>query len=131
MRTFPESKDIWAGWWWRTWQAEVGRFLSSRPAWNKLQSDFQDSQGYTEKPCLEKTKKRKKKKRKKKNIWIVQLFFGKFTIVIPYVKLKSRLFNLEATYSREKSTQQSHLKCFCFSIQPRGRELERAFRTPG
>jgi hypothetical protein len=31
-----------------------------------LQSEFQDSQGYTEKPCLEKPKKRKKKKRKKK-----------------------------------------------------------------
>jgi hypothetical protein len=27
-----------------------------------LQSEFQDSQGYTEKPCLEKTKKKKKKK---------------------------------------------------------------------
>jgi hypothetical protein len=31
-----------------------------------LQSEFQDSQGYTEKPCLEKPKKNKKKKRKKK-----------------------------------------------------------------
>jgi hypothetical protein len=28
-----------------------------------LQSEFQDSQGYTEKPCLEKKKKRKEKKR--------------------------------------------------------------------
>jgi hypothetical protein len=27
-----------------------------------LQREFQDSQGYTEKPCLEKTKKKKKKK---------------------------------------------------------------------
>jgi hypothetical protein len=39
-----------------TWEAEAGRFLSSRPAW------FQDSQSYTEKPCLEKPKKKKKKK---------------------------------------------------------------------
>ena len=31
-----------------------------------LQSDFQDSQGYTEKPCLGKPKKKKKKKKKKK-----------------------------------------------------------------
>ena len=31
-----------------------------------LQSEFQDSQDYTEKPCLEKTKKRKKKKKEKK-----------------------------------------------------------------
>jgi hypothetical protein len=28
-----------------------------------LQSEFQDSQGYTEKPCLNKTKKKRKKKR--------------------------------------------------------------------
>ena len=33
-----------------TWEAEAGRFLSSRTAW--LQSEFQVSQGYTEKPCL-------------------------------------------------------------------------------
>jgi hypothetical protein len=31
-----------------------------------LQSEFQDSQGYTEKPCLEKPKKKKKKGKKKK-----------------------------------------------------------------
>jgi hypothetical protein len=29
-----------------------------------LQNEFQDSQGYTEKPCLEKPKKKKKKERK-------------------------------------------------------------------
>jgi hypothetical protein len=34
-----------------TWEAEAGRFLSSRPAC--LQSEFQDSQGYTKKLCLE------------------------------------------------------------------------------
>jgi hypothetical protein len=48
-----------------TWEAEAGGCLSSRPA--GLQSEFQDSQGYTEKPCLEKPKKKKKKKFKKKN----------------------------------------------------------------
>jgi hypothetical protein len=37
-----------------TWEAEAGRFLSSRPAWS---TEFQDSQGYTEKPCLEKKNK--------------------------------------------------------------------------
>jgi hypothetical protein len=41
-----------------TWEAEAGGFLSSRPASSK--SEFQDSQGYTEKPCLEKPKKKKK-----------------------------------------------------------------------
>jgi hypothetical protein len=30
-----------------------------------VQSEFQDSQGYTEKPCLEKTTTRKEKKEKK------------------------------------------------------------------
>jgi hypothetical protein len=38
--------------------------LSEGKLWNNvpgLQSEFQDSQGYTEKPCLEKPKKKKKK----------------------------------------------------------------------
>ena len=38
-----------------TWDAEAGRFLSLRPAWS---TEFQDSQGYTEKPCLEKQTKK-------------------------------------------------------------------------
>jgi hypothetical protein len=38
--------------------AESGGFLRLRQA--GLQSEFQDSQGYTEKPCLEKPKKKKK-----------------------------------------------------------------------
>jgi hypothetical protein len=37
-----------------TGEVEAGGFLSSRPAC--LQSEFQDSQGYTEKHCLEKPK---------------------------------------------------------------------------
>jgi hypothetical protein len=41
-----------------TREAEAGRFLSSRPAWS---IEFQDSQGYTEKPCLEKQKTKNKK----------------------------------------------------------------------
>jgi hypothetical protein len=36
--------------WWCTWEAEAG----------ELQSEFQDSQGYTEKTCVEKPKKKKK-----------------------------------------------------------------------
>jgi hypothetical protein len=43
-----------------TWEAEAGRFVSLRPA--GLQSEFQDSQGYTEKPCLKQTNKTKTKK---------------------------------------------------------------------
>jgi hypothetical protein len=46
-----------------TWEVEAGGFLSSRPAWSTVQSEFQDSQGCTEKPCLGKKKKKKKKKK--------------------------------------------------------------------
>jgi hypothetical protein len=38
-----------------TWEAETGGFLSSRGQ-PGLQSEFQDSQSYTEKPWLEKPK---------------------------------------------------------------------------
>jgi hypothetical protein len=52
--------------WWRTplipalgRQRQADFWVRGQPG---LQSEFQDSQGYTEKPCLEKTKKRKEKK---------------------------------------------------------------------
>jgi hypothetical protein len=41
-----------------TREAEAGGFLRGQPA---LQSEFQDSQGYTEKPWLKKPKKKEKK----------------------------------------------------------------------
>jgi hypothetical protein len=42
-----------------TREAEAGGFLSSRLAWKPgLQSEFQDNQGNTEKPYLEKTTKK-------------------------------------------------------------------------
>jgi hypothetical protein len=46
-----------------TWEAEAGGFLSSRSAWS---TEFQDSQGYTEKPCLDKQNKTKQNKNKTK-----------------------------------------------------------------
>jgi hypothetical protein len=48
-----------------TQEAEAGGFRG-QPG---LQSEFQDSQGYTERPCLEKPKRKKKKKRKKKRLF--------------------------------------------------------------
>ena len=39
-----------------TWEAEAGGFLSLQPG---LQSEFQDRQGYTEKPCLKKNNNKK------------------------------------------------------------------------
>jgi hypothetical protein len=46
-----------------TWEAEAGRFLSLRPAWS---TEFQDSQGSTEKPCLDPPPQKKPKKQKTK-----------------------------------------------------------------
>lgn len=47
-----------------TWEAETGDFWVWGPP--DLQSEFQYSQGYTEKPCLEKTKQNKTKQNKTK-----------------------------------------------------------------
>jgi hypothetical protein len=44
-----------------TWEAEAGGPLSSRPAWS---AEFQDSQGYTEKPCLRKKQKQNPRRMK-------------------------------------------------------------------
>jgi hypothetical protein len=55
-----------------TWEAEAGRFRSLRLAW----SDFQDSQGYTEKPCLETNKQTNKQINKIVNM-VYMLFFIK------------------------------------------------------
>jgi hypothetical protein len=46
-----------------TRETEAGGFLSSKPVWST--SEFQDSQGYTEKPCLEKQEKNKKQTNRK------------------------------------------------------------------
>jgi hypothetical protein len=46
---------------WRQRQADF--WVQGQPS---LHSEFQDSQGYTEKPCLEKNQKTKEKKRKEK-----------------------------------------------------------------
>ena len=65
-----EGGERWERWLWlhafnlSTQEAEAGGFLSSRPG---LQSEFQDSQGYTEKPCLKKQKQKTNKK--KKQVW--------------------------------------------------------------
>jgi hypothetical protein len=47
-----------AGLWWRTWEAEAGGFLSSRPAWS---TEWVPGQ---KKPCLQKQNKTKNKKPK-------------------------------------------------------------------
>jgi hypothetical protein len=59
-----------AGLWWRTplipalgRQRQADFRVSGQPG---LQSESQDSQGYTEKPCLKKQKQKQKQKQKKK-----------------------------------------------------------------
>jgi hypothetical protein len=45
-----------------TWEAEASRFL--RPGQPGLQSEFQDIQGYREKPCLKKEKNKQTNKKR-------------------------------------------------------------------
>ena len=48
-----------------TWEAEAGDFwVRGRPG---LQGEFQNSQGYTEKPCLGRTNKQTKQQHKRTN----------------------------------------------------------------
>jgi hypothetical protein len=69
-------KNVWTGRvWWCTplipalrRQRQVDFWVRGQPG---PQSEFQDSQGYTEKPCL---KKQKKKKKKKKEMFEQQLY---------------------------------------------------------
>jgi hypothetical protein len=51
-------------------EAEAGGFLSSRLAWST--SEFQDSQGYTEKPCLENKKQKQNKQTKILHVSMLQ-----------------------------------------------------------
>ena len=59
----PSSQE----WWHRPlipalgWQRQSHFWVQCQPG---LQSEFQDSEGYTEKPCLDKTKNKKQKKNK-------------------------------------------------------------------
>jgi hypothetical protein len=50
-------------WWHTPLIPALRRQIRGQPG---LQSEFQDSQKYTEKPCLEKQKQKKRKKRKRK-----------------------------------------------------------------
>ena len=65
-----QKKKREAGRWWRSpvipvlWEAEAGGFLSQgQPG---LQSEFQDSQGYMDKPCLKQEERRKERKERKR-----------------------------------------------------------------
>jgi hypothetical protein len=66
-----KTKTVEAGQWWWTplipalrKQRQADFCIRGQPG---LQSEFQDSQGYTEKPCLKKTKQNKTKKQSKTN----------------------------------------------------------------
>jgi hypothetical protein len=70
-KPFNKKKWIVARRWWRTplipafgRQRQVDFWVRGQPG---LQSEFQDSQGYTEKPCLKKKKKKKPNQNKQTN----------------------------------------------------------------
>jgi hypothetical protein len=72
--------DFYAGQWWRTplipalgRQRQANFWVWGQPG---LQSEFQGSQGYTEKPCLEKNKNKQtnKQKTKKPDFYKANLF---------------------------------------------------------
>ena len=88
-------------------QRQADFWVQSQPG---LQSEFQDRQGYTEKPCLEKKKTKKKKKKKKKEwtsarVWLsirwdsVDFSNHSWVTVTPYVKMtKSKMVSCKNTY---------------------------------
>jgi hypothetical protein len=64
-----KEMSIWSSSWWRTplipalgRQRQADFWVRGQPG---LQSEFQDSQGYTEKPCLKKPKKQTNKQTKR------------------------------------------------------------------
>ena len=60
-------------------EAEAGRFwVQGQPG---LQSEFQDSQGYTEKPCLKKTKQNKQTNKQTNNALSGQAQFYKYSCI--------------------------------------------------
>jgi hypothetical protein len=68
-------------------EAEAGGFLSSVRGQPGLQSEFQDSQSYTEKPCLKKQKQKQKQKKdrfllKKKDLFIYLFYVYEYTIAL-------------------------------------------------
>ena len=65
--------SVWAGWWWHTplipalgRQRQVDFWVRGQPG---LQSEFQDSQGYPEKPCLKKQKTKPNQKSSSSYLW--------------------------------------------------------------
>jgi hypothetical protein len=81
-----------------TWEAEAGGSLSLRPAWST--EWVQDSQGYTEKLCLEKPKKKKKKER---------FVYQCYTVILNYISFWN-------VCKRELGTSFMYLLCFIWRV---------------
>jgi hypothetical protein len=54
-------------------QRQVDFWVQGQPG---LQSEFQDSQGYTENPCLKKQNKTKQNKTNKQKLWLHEFAMG-------------------------------------------------------
>ena len=83
--------------WWRTplipalrRQSQVDFWVPGQPG---LQSEFQDSQGYTEKPCLEKPKQTNKQ--------TLGVAFLRALVVLPLRKNRSEAYPLPQTLTRD------------------------------
>jgi hypothetical protein len=81
--------------WWRTplipalgRQRQADFWVQGQPG---LQSEFQDSQGYTEKPCLEKTKNKQKKIMKVQTNAIITISLRKKSKMLDVYKATSAL----------------------------------------
>jgi hypothetical protein len=106
-------------------QRQVAFWVQGQPG---LQSKFQDNQGYTEKPCLKKTKTNKKKPKKKKLVHI-KMFKEKNSLCwkksFPLCIILNSLWSVLADWKRKSKAAACHtllcfmhsFSCICFAVQ--------------
>jgi hypothetical protein len=87
-------------------KAEAGRSLSLRPDWSSLQSQFQDSQGFTENPCL------KKKNNKRKQHILPHEY-----VQLLYIHLQNSWKSKSPTYFIQMSSERNHPLSLITSVE--------------
>jgi hypothetical protein len=82
LESFTLLKNVSWAWWHTSLIPALGR-QSQADFWfwgqPGLQSEFQDSQGYTEKPCLKKQKPKQKQTKKSKKGWLLVVVRNAYT----------------------------------------------------